>query len=59
MHMLWDIRMVGARYWYATSSSVLWVKQVVECMLFPMFGESGDEMDNTVLQVVSGSLIPL
>jgi len=27
--------------------------------LFPMFGESGDDVDNTVLQVVSGSLVPL
>ena len=26
--------------------------------LFSMFGESGDDMDNTVLQVISGSLVP-
>ena len=27
--------------------------------LFPMFGESGDDGDNAMLQVVSGSLILL
>jgi len=32
MHMLLDIRMVGAWYWYATLSGVPRVKQVVECM---------------------------
>ena len=27
--------------------------------LFPIFGESGNDVDNTVLHVVSGSLVPL
>jgi len=27
--------------------------------LFPMFGDSGDDVDNTVLQIVSSSLVPL
>jgi len=56
--MLWDIRTVGAWYWYAKLSSALCVKQVVECMLFPMLGESVNDVDKTVLQVVSGSLVP-
>jgi len=57
--MLWDIRTVGAWHWYAKLSSVVWAKQIFECILFPIFGKLGDDMDNTVLQVVSGSLIPL
>ena len=35
------------------------LKRLSNLCLFPMFGESGDDMDNTVLQVVSGSLVPL
>jgi len=58
-YMFWDIRTVGACYWYAKLSTILCVKQVAECMLFPMFGESGDDVDNIVLQVVSDSLVPL
>ena len=57
-YVLWDIRTVGAWYWYTKLSSALCVKQVVECMLLLMFGESGDKVD-TVLQVVSGSLVLL
>jgi len=32
MHMLWDIGIVGSWYWYAKLSSVLKVKQLIECM---------------------------